>query len=120
MIRSRRSAAHLVALALEKQLGEAHVAAVILLAHQAHAGAGAALDLILQAGPRTVAEETVLALTHPKGFLQKHQAIPHHVGVGIGAKIAALPAFDAAMEGEARIGLPLRQEHIGVGLVVPH
>src|SRR3546814_10947399 len=52
--------AELVAATFEEQRHPAHRPGVLARLHQAHAGRGAAADLVLQAGPRAVAEHAVL------------------------------------------------------------
>ena len=94
-----------------------HLFGVVFLADQAHAGCGAAADLVLQTGPRAIAVVAVLALAHLEYLLQEIQAVAHGAGAGIGAEVAALPALGAPVQGEPR-KLAVRQVDIGVGFVV--
>ncbi len=63
---------------------------IVLRTYQAHTGGIAAFDLVLQAGPAAIAEETVLALPDAEHSLQQVQTFPDRAGIGIGAEIASL------------------------------
>jgi len=58
-------------LAFQKQGRVAHILQIRFLAHQADARRRAALDLILQTRPRTVAVKHILALAHRKNLLHQ-------------------------------------------------
>ena len=104
--------------AFEKQNGVMHVLAVVLATDEADTGRRAALDLVLQARARAVAEEAVLALAHRKYLLHEAQALAYRRRRGIRAEVPALLALGAAVEADARKFLPIRNEDIGVTFVV--
>ncbi len=62
---------HFAVPALEEQLGQLHVCRVIFRRHQTDARRLAALDLMQQAGPRTVGEHRFLAGTQQEGLLDQ-------------------------------------------------
>src|SRR3546814_21174956 len=69
--------AKFVAATFEEQRHPAHRFGVLARLHQAHAGRGAAADLVLQAGPRAVAEHADLAAAQTEHLV--HQvARPTH------------------------------------------
>ena len=107
-----------VALAFEEQLRIAHLFGVFLLRDEADAGRGAALDLVLQAGPGAVAVIAVLALAHLEDLLQHVEAVPGRMGAGVRAVKDALAAAAAAVEGEPGEVLVFGEQDVGVGLVV--
>ncbi len=109
----------LLGLAAQEQGGVLHLLRVLVLAHQAHAGRGAAVYLVLQAGTRAVAKVTVLALPHLEYFLQKMQRLAHCAGAGIGAEVLPLASLGAAVQRQARKPVLAGQEDIGITLVVP-
>ena len=96
----------------------AHVAGVVLFRDQPHARRGAAADLVLQAGPRAVAEIAVLALAHLEQLLHQIEAFAHRMGAGIRPEIATRQVFRAAVEGQPRIVLAAGEVDVGIALVV--
>ncbi len=60
-------------LAAQEQRRVLDLSRVLLRCHQLDTGRGAAVDLVLQAGARAIAEEAVLALAHLEHFLQEVQ-----------------------------------------------
>ena len=107
-----------VALAFEEQLRVVDLSGVVLLRDEADAGRGAALDLVLQAGPGAVAVIAVLALAHLEDFLQYVEAVPGRMGAGVWAVEDALAAPAAAVEGQPGEVLVVGEQDVGVGLVV--
>jgi hypothetical protein len=79
------------------------VLAIFLLADERHAGALASLDLILQAGPRTIAKVVVIALPYLKGFLQQIETFADGTGAGIRTEVAPLPSLLSTVNGQSRI-----------------
>ena len=107
---------HRGALAFQEHHRQTHVVGVAGAVDAAHAGGAATLDLVLQAGPRTVLEEAVRTGAHAKQLLQDVQAVAHRGGAGERAEETPRP-LGAAMEGQARIRV-LGEVDVGVGLVV--
>src|SRR3989344_6425568 len=91
---------------------------VAFAANQAHARGRAALDLVLQAGARTVAEKTVLALAHTEYFLQQVDRFAHGKRRRIGTEITALLALGATVKSDAWKFLAVGYEDIRIALVV--
>ena len=108
----------LAAAAGEKIHRHAHLLGVRLAADELHAGRGAALDLVLQAGPRAVAEEAVPAVAHAEHLLHQRQGFADAAGTRIGPEIAAARPALAAMKGDARVLVRGGDLDIGVGLIV--
>ena len=75
-----------------------YVFPVIPGADQSHAGRGAALDLVLQAGPGTIPEEGVIALPDPEQLLGEVQGAAGGLGAGIRTEILPCPGLGAAVE----------------------
>ena len=86
---------HGLLLAQEEALGLAHVAAVVLFADQAHAGATAALDLIEQTRPGAVVVDGVFAGAKHEHLLQQQDAALDRPGVRVRPVVAVL-LFDPA------------------------
>jgi hypothetical protein len=78
---------HGLRLAAKEAAGVRDVLRVIGLGDVPHTGAGAALDLVQQAGARAVGKHRVLARTQAKRLLQQHQRFPDGPRVGIGSEI---------------------------------
>ncbi len=73
---------HLLCLAAQKLLRTGHVLPIRLGADQVHAGAGAALDLVQQAGPRAIVEHRVLTGAQAEHLLQQQDGFLHPPGIG--------------------------------------
>src|SRR5690606_17337490 len=73
---------------VEKIDRQPDLTAVILFTHQADTGRSAALDLVLQAGPRAVAKETVTAIAQPEHLLHHIQCFPNAAGARVRTEIA--------------------------------
>ena len=86
----------------------------------ARAWAGAALDLVEQAGPGAVLVIGIGAGAQQKCALQGVQRAVHRPDAGEGAKIIALPVARAAMLGELRCRVVAGQQDVGKRLVVAH
>ncbi len=95
-----------------------HVFGVLFGVDQLHAWRLAALDLVLQAGPGAVAVVAVLALPHEEGLLQQAQAFADRAGARIGAEVASGLLLGATMNTQSW-KFTGREEHIGIGLIVP-
>ena len=108
---------HRGAFAFQEHHRQTHVVGVAVLVYEAHAGRAAPLDLVLQAGPRTVLEEAVRARAHAKELLQNVQAVAHRGGAGKRPEKTSAP-LGAPMEGEAWVRM-LRKLDVGIRLVVP-
>ena len=105
--------------AAQKRLGVRHVLRIGLGRYQAHAGRGAALDLVEQAGPRAVGKHRVLAGAQAEHLLQQLDGFLHRPAVRVRAKVA-VPLVDAAtVVGharkalECRLALPVLGSHAG-------
>src|SRR5690606_4328653 len=81
---------HAAVLALEEQDGRIDVALVVLAPDQPDAGCRAAPDLVLQAGPRAIAEIAVLAIADQEQLLQLVDGFAHRPGVRVRPEVAAL------------------------------
>jgi hypothetical protein len=84
------------------------------------AGAGAALDLIEQAGPRPVLEIAVVAGAQQEGALEGVDGAVHRPDAGEGAVVVAPALARAAMLDELRRLVVGGEQDVGQGLVVPH
>ena len=93
-----------------------HVVRVPFPVDQAHAGCAATVDLMLQAGPRPVLEEAVLAGPDAEQLLQDVEAVAHCGGTRKRTEVAP-PAARPTVERQAR-KVMLGQVDVGVGLVV--
>ncbi len=111
----------------QQGLGVLHVGGIGLGRNQFHAGPRAALDLIEQARPRAVGKNRVFAGAQPEHLLQQLDGFFHRPGAGIGAEIAVLFVYRAAVIGHARKQLAggiasgvggARDFEVGVALVV--
>ena len=105
--------------AFQKQDGMTQVFLIIYFIYQADAGCGAALDLVLQTGPRAVFEKTVFTLADGKQLLQQVESLPHRTGAGIRTKITALGPLGATMQRQTRKLVIARTVNIGITLVIP-
>ena len=118
--------------ALQKGLRVAHVLHIVLRRDQAHAGPGAALDLVQKAGPGAVAEDRVFAGAQAKHLLQQLYRLLHRPGAGIGSEKPVSLVHATAVIAHARIsgGAGAARDHhavagartaeleVGVALVV--
>ena len=93
---------HLLVLALHEQRGIVHIGTIALRIDQTHAGRGAALDLVQQAGARAVAEHAVLAGAQAEHLLQQLDALLDRAGIGKGAEILVALVLRAAIVAEPR------------------
>ena len=109
---------HRPAPALEEHHRVVDIDGVFRGAHVADAGRGAALDLVLQAGPGAVPEEAVLALAHAEQLLQQVQALAHGAAAGVRSEVASLAAPRTPVEREPRKLLVRREVDVGVALVI--
>src|SRR3970040_3174807 len=109
---------HRLALAFQKQGSMARVLGIGFGADITDTRRRAARDLILQAGTRAAAENTVFPLAYRKRLLQQPQALAHTRGRWIGPEIAPLLLVRPAMKCETRIFV-IGYMDIGVTLVVP-
>ena len=109
---------HLLVLARQKQFGKLHLLGIFGLAHQpGYARAGAALELIEQAGTGAVGIDRILALTHRKNLLHQMQTLAHRTARGVRAEVLPLHLASAAMDADARM-LVRGDDDPGVGFVV--
>ena len=111
--------AHGAGLARQKLAGIFHQLAIGFERHLARAWAGAALDLVLQTGPRSGGIEAVRAVAQQKGFLQRGDGAAYRCRRGERAKIVPLPAAGATMLGEFGRLVICGDQDIGKALVVP-
>ena len=92
----------LAALAGQEVARLAHQLAVVRFRDALHAGRGAALDLVLQAGPGAHREHAVAAIAQQEGALQGDDGAVDRAGGGEGPEILARPVARAAMLGDLR------------------
>ena len=104
--------------ALQEHLGPLDLLRVVLLADQTHAGAGAAVDLVLQAGPGTIAEIAVLALPDLEYALQEMQRLAHRTGARVRTEVAAAGALAPAVQRQAGKPVAAGQVDVRIRLVV--
>ena len=93
----------LVVASLENAGRIRHVLRIRLLRDEPDAGRRAALDLVLQAGPRAVREERVLARTDAEQFLQQQQRLAGRDAVRVRAEEPSRLLARAAEVGQSRI-----------------
>ncbi len=74
-------------LALEEFNRGIDVFRILLATDEVHARSRTALDLILQARSRAIAEKTVLAIANHEQFLQVVQCLSHSTRTGIGPEV---------------------------------
>ena len=103
--------------AVEKGYGFADAGLVIFMADVADAGAGAAADLIKQAGALAVGKHAVFAGAQAEHFLQNLDAVAHGIAVGIRAEILVGLFERAAVIGHLRVFVGGKHQ-IGVAFVV--
>mmetsp|Transcript_44541 Transcript_44541/g.104556 ORF Transcript_44541/g.104556 Transcript_44541/m.104556 type:complete len:403 (-) Transcript_44541:1288-2496(-) len=108
----------LVGLAAKKALGAGHVAGVVPRLAGRHAGPGAALDLVQQAGTAAVVEDAVLAGAQLEDLLHQLDGFLHRPGAGKGAEVLMAPIHRAAVVAHPREGV-VAELQIRVALVVP-
>ncbi len=95
-----------------------YVLGVFLRLDQIYARRLAALDLVLQAGTCAVAVVAVFALAYEESLLQQAQAFADRAGARIGAEVASRLLLRAPVNTQSW-KLTGREEHIGIGLIVP-
>src|SRR5690554_5831842 len=88
------------------------------LADHPHTRGRTALDLVLQAGSRAIAEKTVFTLPDAKHLLQQIQTFSHRTGAGIGSEITPLLAPGTALKANCRVCIPVGYQNIGIGFIV--
>src|SRR5690242_2217214 len=91
---------------IQEKLGVPRVLRISALTDQINAGPAAAVDLVEQARPGTVAENSILARAQPKDLLQKLDAFPHHPRVGKRAEVMVLLVQRATVKAEPRETMP--------------
>jgi len=96
----------------------ADITAILFLADVTYTRRRAALDLVLQAGPRAVSEESVRALADTEQALHLLERRAHRRRAGIRSEAAPILASHAAVEVHPRIGMRIVQEDVGIALVV--
>ncbi|MGY4422616.1 hypothetical protein ACVWY2_005065 [Bradyrhizobium sp. JR6.1] len=114
----REQLLHGVAAAGEEFGRLAHQLAIAGEIDLARAGAGAALDLIEQAGPAAALEEAVGAGADQERALQRRDGAVDRAGVGERAEIASGPRLRAAMLENLRRPMVAGDQNIGKRLVV--
>ena len=102
---------------VEHHDGRLDVARIGLAVDERRARRGAAADLVLEAGPRAVGEERVLAAAQPEQLLQLVQRLVDRARRRVRAEQAPGKLARAAVEGEPR-KLVRGQVHVGKALVV--
>jgi hypothetical protein len=95
----------LLALALQEQHGLVHRARVGLAVDLEDARPRAALDLVLQAGPRAVVQDVVVTRAQAEVLVEHAQGLPHRGRRVVGAEVLGAVALLAAHDLDAR---PLR------------
>ena len=111
-------ALHLLAAPGEEGAGLVDQPVVVGLGDAADAGRGAALDLVLQAGPRAALQHRIRARAQRKGALQRVDGEVHRAGRSEGAEVVAACTLGAAVLGDLRPGVVAAEQDIGEGLVV--
>ena len=109
---------HIAALAREKILGQLDQAQIVRRRDPVHAGRRTALDLVEQAGSRTVGEDAVGAGAEQEGALQRSDGPMDRAGRGEGAVVIALPVARAPVLGDLRRGGVAGDQDVGERLVV--
>ena len=84
------AAHHVLRLAAQKALGIGHVLRIVGWLNVPHAGAGAALDLVQQAGPCAVGEYRVLAGAQAEHLLHQQNRFLHRPRARVRAEVAVL------------------------------
>ncbi len=112
--------AHRAGFSGQKIAGLARQLGVIFRRDFAGAGAGAALDLVQQAGPAAVVVKGIFAGAQEEGALQHVESAVDRPHIGERPEIIAFPAARAAMLGQLRAALVPGQQNIGKTLVVAH
>src|SRR5690606_37047854 len=102
----------------QEQDGRVDVFAICLAVYISDTRRGAALYLVLQTGPVSVAEIAVLATADEKQLLQLVHCLSHRTRIRIGAEIASLPRSCTAMELDAREFMIGRDVDVGIAFVV--
>ena len=84
--------------AFEELHGRGKILRVLVLGDVADAGGGAALDLILQAGPRSIAKKALVARPDHEQLLQLVQCVPDGCRAWVRPEVAARPFASAAVK----------------------
>ena len=109
---------HLDAAALEKQQRVVDDGAVLLGRAVARARRDAALDVVVEAGPRIGARDLLCARTPREQLLHDVQRAPHRAGRGVRAEVAGAVVLDATRDRDARPIVLHVDLEVGVVLVV--
>ena len=109
---------HRLAPAFEEHRGVTDVVGVVGLVDEADARGAAAIDLVLKAGARPVAEEHVRALANSKELLDEGDCLPNRARVRVRTEVAPGGAAGAAVESEPRKRRVSGEVDPGVALVV--
>ena len=108
---------HFIRLAAQEQRRAFDVVAIFLFADEAHAGRGAALDLVEHARPRTVGEHRVLARAQHEDLLQRRDAVADRARAGERSEVPVAAIERAAMEAQLRKRIA-RDADVRIALVV--
>ena len=118
---------HLVRLALQEQRRVLHVLLIVGLADKPYAGAGAALNLVEHAWPRTIGKHAGLAGAQLKHLLQHADALAHRARTGkrpeVRVRFLQLTAMEAQLreafagQAQVRIALVIAEDDVVARLV---
>ena len=103
----------------QKGAGLLHLGGVVGGGGTADAGRGAALDLILKAGPRARGKHAVGAGAQHEAALERRHGAVDRARRGERAEIVAGAVAGAPMLGQLRKGVVASDEDVGEALVVP-
>jgi len=92
--------------ALQQQHRVADIGLIIFRRNPFHAGRGAAMNLVQQAGARAVIEHAVFASANAENPLQQLNAFLGRRRIRIGSKVLMLAIGRAAIVGQARKFIP--------------
>jgi hypothetical protein len=109
---------HRAGLAAQEVLGLVDQGLVVVLADQAGARRGAALDLVQHAGPRAGLVDAVAARAQQEGLLQGVERAVHRPGAGERPEIVALDRVGAAVLAQLRRVVIAADHDLGKALVV--
>ncbi len=99
--------------------GLVHLGLILRRTDAADAGRGAALDLVLQAGPRARGEHRVGAVAQQERALQRRDRAVDRARRGERPEVIGVPAPRAPVLGELGVVVVLRDHDVREGLVVP-
>ena len=109
---------HGLAPAFEEHGRMPDVVGVVGPVDEPHARSAAAIDLILEAGPGTVAEERIRALPDAEQLVDEGDGLAHGPGVRVGTEVPDARAPRSAVKDEAGKGRLLREMDPRIALVV--